>query len=230
MPLARTATSCPLSLSPRSSSSVAMTHVSMPPRSSSPLPAKPDFHSKHLDRSRTMESLLRDPDISHPMRQFRVLARGMEDFGHGAFQAMDADVLSKDTVVVGSTLAFVTRSLAEIHKISAVTVHLVPSIMRTNHRLPRYSTWSPWQGAPRLLKRLQWLLADRLLIDPTIGAALNRHRVPLGLPPVRRIFRDWINQASAVVGMFPEWLAQPQPDWPSNLRLTGFPLYDHAQS
>src|SRR5262249_45806384 len=74
------------------------------------------------------ESLLRDPDISsHPRRKLRVVARGMDDFGHAAFQAMDADVLSEDTVIVGSTLAFVTRSLAEIHKIPAVTVHLAPS-------------------------------------------------------------------------------------------------------
>ena len=95
---------------------------------------------------------------------------------------MDADVLSKDTNIVGSTLAFVTRSLAEIHKIPVVTVHLAPSIIRTVHRPPRHSTWSPWQGAPRGLKRLQWRLIDRLLIDPTIGAALNRQRIPLGLP------------------------------------------------
>jgi UDP:flavonoid glycosyltransferase YjiC (YdhE family) len=175
------------------------------------------------------ESLLRDPDITHPIRQLRVVARGMDDFGHAAFQAMDADILAKDTIIVGSTLAFVTRSLAEIHKIPAVTVHLAPSIIRTIHRLPRHSTLSPWQGAPRSLKRLQWLLVDRLLIDPTIGAALNRHRIPLGLPLVRRVFRSWINQANVVVGMFPEWFAQRQPDWPSNLRLTGFPLYDHAQ-
>ena len=95
---------------------------------------------------------------------------------------MDADILTEDTVIVGSTLAFVTRSLAEIHKIPAVTVHLAPSIMRSIHRLPRHSKRSPWQGAPRGLKRLQWRLIDRLLIDPTIGAALNRQRIPLGLP------------------------------------------------
>src|SRR5262249_1451717 len=61
-------------------------------------------------------------------------------------------------------------------------------------------------------------------------STLNRHRIPLGLPPVRRVFRDWINQANVVIGMFPKWFAQPQPDWPSKLRLTDFPLYDHAQS
>ena len=55
---------------------------------------------------------------------------------------MDADVLSKDTIIVGSTLAFVTRSLAEIHKIPVVTVHLAPSIIRTVHRPPRHSNRS----------------------------------------------------------------------------------------
>jgi rhamnosyltransferase subunit B len=90
---------------------------------------------KALGSVEDYESLLRDPDISHPTRQLLVVARGMDDFGHAAFQAMDADVLSKDTVIVGSTVAFVTRSLAEIHKIPAVTVHLAPSIM-ADHSSP----------------------------------------------------------------------------------------------
>jgi len=33
-----------------------------------------------------------------------------------------------------------------------------------------------------------------------------------------------------VIGMFPEWFAAPQPDWPSQVRLTGFPLYDEADA
>src|SRR6516164_791551 len=32
------------------------------------------------------ESLLRDPDINHPRRQLRVVARGLDNFGHAAFQ------------------------------------------------------------------------------------------------------------------------------------------------
>ena len=54
MTLARTATSCPLSLLPESSNGVVMTRVFTPPLSLSLLSAKQDFHSKHLDRSRTM--------------------------------------------------------------------------------------------------------------------------------------------------------------------------------
>jgi UDP:flavonoid glycosyltransferase YjiC (YdhE family) len=33
---------------------------------------------------------------------------------------------------------------------------------------------------------------------------------------------------TGVLGMFPDWFACPQPDWPSELVLTGFPLYDHG--
>src|SRR5690606_3222482 len=29
-----------------------------------------------------------------------------------------------------------------------------------------------------------------------------------------------------VLGLFPDWYAAPQPDWPPNLVLTGFPLAD----
>jgi hypothetical protein len=43
---------------------------------------------KALGSVEDYESLLRDPDINHPTRQLRVVvARGMDDFGHAAFQA-----------------------------------------------------------------------------------------------------------------------------------------------
>ena len=31
-----------------------------------------------------------------------------------------------------------------------------------------------------------------------------------------------------MIGLFPDWFAPPQPDWPSALRLTGFPQYDES--
>jgi len=32
-----------------------------------------------------------------------------------------------------------------------------------------------------------------------------------------------------VIGLFPDWYAQPQPDWPPNISLTGFPLWDESE-
>jgi rhamnosyltransferase subunit B len=71
-----------------------------------------------------------------------------------------------------------------------------------------------------------WWLVDRWLIDPKIVPALNRWRRELGLQPVSRVFKGWLHSPRRVIGLFPEWFAPIQPDWPPQLRLTGFPLYD----
>ena len=55
---------------------------------------------------------------------------------------------------------------------------------------------------------------------------LNEWRRELGLPPVTRVFRDWIHSPQRVIGLFPDWFGVPQSDWPASLRLAGFPLFD----
>jgi UDP:flavonoid glycosyltransferase YjiC (YdhE family) len=71
-------------------------------------------------------------------------------------------------------------------------------------------------------------LGDWLVIDPTVAPKLNEFRASKGLPPVRRVLRDWWHSPDRVIGMFPAWFAPPQPDWPAQTRLTGFPLYDEG--
>jgi UDP:flavonoid glycosyltransferase YjiC (YdhE family) len=38
----------------------------------------------------------------------------------------------------------------------------------------------------------------------------------------------WWYSPHCVIGMFPEWFAAPQPDWPQQVVLTGFPLWDES--
>src|SRR4030095_8509043 len=58
--------------------------------------------------------------------------------------------------------------------------------------------------------------------------AISEWRRELGLPPVTRVFSDWIHSPQRVIGLFPDWFGLAQPDWPAALRLTGFPLYDDS--
>jgi len=67
---------------------------------------------------------------------------------------------------------------------------------------------------------------DTLFVDRLICPVLNRARAGLGLPPVRRIFASYLNSPELVLGLFPEWFAPVQPDWPPNTHLTGFIQYD----
>ena len=61
-----------------------------------------------------------------------------------------------------------------------------------------------------------------------VAPGLNEWRRELGLPPVTRVFRDWIHSPQRVIGLFPDWFGVPQSDWPASLRLTGFPLFDDS--
>jgi UDP:flavonoid glycosyltransferase YjiC (YdhE family) len=58
-----------------------------------------------------------------------------------------------------------------------------------------------------------------------VGRHLNSLRRKWGLRPVSRIFQWWFSP-QRVIGMFPDWYGPPQEDWPPQIRLTGFPLYD----
>jgi rhamnosyltransferase subunit B len=128
------------------------------------------------------------------------------------------------TVVVASTLAFGARVAQERLGVPLVSVHLSPVMFRSLDEAPRLPGLLVHRG-PRWFRRAQWHLADRLLIDPFIGRWLNPFRASLGLPPARGLLRDWLHSPLLTLGLFPDWFAAPQPEWPRQLRLTGFPLY-----
>jgi UDP:flavonoid glycosyltransferase YjiC (YdhE family) len=70
---------------------------------------------------------------------------------------------------------------------------------------------------------------DKRFLDPLYTVPFNRIRHDLGLPPVKRIWHGWIHEADLLLGLFPEWFAERQSDWPAALQLTGFPLDDHGK-
>lgn len=129
------------------------------------------------------------------------------------------------TLVVASSLAFGARIAQERLAIPMATAHLQPALFRSMHattRLPGLllDTWVP---AP--LKQMQYWVVDRLA-DRILAPAVNRVRAEAGLAPVRGIINDWWHSPDLTLGLFADWFAPPQPDWPPQTVLTGFPLYD----
>ena len=140
-------------------------------------------------------------------------------------RALAADAAAGEaTVVVASSLAFGARVAQERLGVALVTAHLSSLLFRSLDDAPRVPGIFVHRG-PHWFRRLQWALADRLLIDPIIGRWLNPFRASLGLPPARGLLRDWIHSPLRTLGLFPDWFAARQPQWPPQVRLTGFPLY-----
>src|SRR5512135_928511 len=102
----------------------------------------------------------------------------------------------------------------------------------SGHYFPRslYPTLAMRDWWPRSLKRFFYWTIDALVVDRHLTTGLNAVRAELGLPPVRRAMHTWWNSPQLVLGLFPAWFGPPQPDWPPQTRLTGFPLYDERDA
>ncbi len=106
------------------------------------------------------------------------------------------------------------------------SIELQPAVLRSGHEAPILPGMPLPRWLPPALKHLAYWIGDRMLIDPVIAPTLNRIRADLELPPVHRILDQWWHSPQRIIGLYPAWFAPPQPDWPAQLALTGFPLFD----
>ena len=131
------------------------------------------------------------------------------------------------TVVIGITMAFGARIAQEKLGIPLITCHLAPiSFPSVDRPAKMDGCWMPpWM--PRAYKSAVWQLIDTVA-DMFLGPPINRVRSQLGLPPVKSIIRRWLHAPDKVIGLFPEWFAEPQPDWPPHSATTNFVCFDAA--
>lgn len=172
-----------------------------------------------------------DEATTHPAlwRQvggFGVLATIISRSTPALYRVVEQEAARGNTVVVAHPLAFAARIAHETLGVPLVTLHLAPS---TVWSLEEPSVPTRWLGSvnalPKPAKRLLLGIGDRLA-DRAMAPALNQFRAEFGLAPVRHIASHWWHSPQRVIGLFPDWFAAPQPDWPSQATLTGFPLYD----
>ena len=169
-----------------------------------------------------------NPDLWHPRRGAAIVFGMIASQLRRAYAAIEQVYHPNECVLVGHSLSFFTRVFEEKHHAPAVTMHLSPSVFRSDFKqsaLPSGQDISRW---PRWAKRILWWGVDRLAVDPLIAPAMNTWRAELGLPPVSRILKSWFHSSDRVLGLFPDWFGDPQRDWPVQLRLTGFVLSDES--
>jgi UDP:flavonoid glycosyltransferase YjiC (YdhE family) len=132
------------------------------------------------------------------------------------------------TVVAATTLCLGARVAQEKLGIPTATIHLQPSVFRSLVDSGRLGPFDLGPGRPRLYRQTVFWLLDAVYVDRLVGPYLNAFRSALGLAPVARIFGGYIHSPDLVLGLFPDWFAPPQVDWPRNTHLTGFILHDEG--
>lgn len=170
-----------------------------------------------------------NPDLWHPHKGWRlIMERLASPQLRKAYQTVVQHLKPGNTILVSSTLGFAARLAQETHGIPHATVHFSPGVFHSAYAPPKMPNLVLPDWLPIWFKRGCWSLINHTMIDPVLKPYLNTFRRELGLPPVSRIFHSWAHSPDLVVGMFPDWFAPPQPDWPESTQLTGFPLYDEA--
>jgi UDP:flavonoid glycosyltransferase YjiC (YdhE family) len=150
--------------------------------------------------------------------------------GHAAVaQALAAlPAHSPRPVLVASTFALAGRLAQETLGLKLATVHLSPLCMVSFQDMPPVGDLAMPRWLPRRLRPWVGRTLERLLFDPVTARSLNAWRAGQGLAPVRHVLSRWMHSPDRVLGLFPDWFGDPQPDWPAAARVLGFPLADGA--
>jgi len=175
-----------------------------------------DVRFEALGTEELFNAVLADPNLWHPRRAFATVFGGLQTTLKQQY------ALHAEPGVIGITNCFGLGARLAQEKLGRplVTVHLQPAVLWSDYEPPTFAGFF----GPRWLRSLQFRFGQRFYIDPTVASFLDPWRAELGLPRVRKFMKSW-NSPTAVLGLFPEWFAKPQPDWPANFIQADFPLW-----
>jgi UDP:flavonoid glycosyltransferase YjiC (YdhE family) len=172
------------------------------------------------------EFIMRDPRLWHPREGFRCIFEHAVLPNIGRLYEIIAANRGPSTVVAATTLCLGARVAQEKLGVPTASLHLQPLAFRSLVDYGRLGPFDLGPRAPRLVKRALFWLGDTVYVEPLVGPGLNAFRATLGLAPVRGVFSRYVHSPLLVLGLFPDWFAAPQVDWPANAHLTGFILHD----
>ena len=191
-----------------------------------PLVRRVGFGFAAIGTDEEFQEALKDPTVWHSLAGARTLARWVCKLTPVMYETVVRHHEPGQTVLVATGAAFGARIAQEKMGIPLATIVLQPTWFRSLHRMPVFAGAPPVPAwLPRPLKAaLFWgvdVVADRLF---HIGE-INRFRAGLGLPRLRHIQGWWLSP-QRVIGFFPDWFGLPQSDWPAQIRMPGFSMYD----
>ncbi|MEK6422153.1 MAG: nucleotide disphospho-sugar-binding domain-containing protein [Burkholderia gladioli] len=178
-----------------------------------------------IGTEREYADAMANPALWDPRTSFRTLWAVIAPSLRPHFDKL-SELIDDDTVLVGTLWAFSARLLQERDGARYVSVQVSPSTLLSAHAPPTHKRLTIPRWLPLWFKSGLMTLIERRVLDQVCGPQLNALRAELGLPPARRILGRWLHSSDGVLCLFPAWFAAPQPDWPANHRLAGFPLFN----
>ena len=176
-----------------------------------PLLNDPDLAARLLDPKFGFERLIREYAVPSLRDSYADLQR--------AAQSID--------LLVTHPLAFAGPMLAELKKIPWISTVLAPASLLSAYDMPLFGnapTLSRVGASHPILGRL--ILTYGRTIVKKWSEPIQKFRVELGLPPGADPLLEGQHSPDLALALFSSIVAQPQPDWPAQMKQTGFAFYD----
>src|SRR5262245_14933349 len=158
-----------------------------------PIAERAGFRFIQLASQAEFDEMTEHPDLWHSRKGLTLILGTIASHLQSSYALIEAAYQPGRTVLVSHALAFSARLFEERHQVPAATIHLAPSIFRSDCQMSAPSPGMDTSRWPVWFKRSAMWAADRFLIDPHIVPALNHVRKDLGLQPVARVFKDWLH-------------------------------------
>ena len=186
-----------------------------------------DLEFRALHSKAENDELFTHPDFWHPIKTARLgAAWGLKRI-RGHYDLL-RDICAEESSVIVANPGILGALLAhEKHGTPWASIILQPWMI-PSAEAPSVMLGLPIpRKGPVVVRRLYWRFFD-VVVDLLVARGFNAIRASLQLPPVKRVFRLWLSP-QAIIGAFPSWYAEPQSDWPKQVRLTGFPMFDGSK-
>jgi rhamnosyltransferase subunit B len=179
---------------------------------------------RELVSAEKMRALLANPYFWHPIKTARFTAAWGGSLIEPQYELLRGLAADPEAVFITNPSIFAAQIAHEMTGRPFATVVLQPWLIPSNSAPPIMPLVGVPFGAPRFMHALYFRIVN-LAADLLFGPALNKQRRKVGLKPMRNLLHNWFAK-DLVIGMFPDWFGPPQGDWPPQVQLTGFPLYD----
>jgi len=173
-----------------------------------------------------IEAAVNDPRLWHPIKGFQCIAERMLLPNLPLLYEIIASRAGPGVVVAAPGTCLGARAAQEKLGVPLATVHLQPALIRSLVDTGMQGRMPMGSRMPQFFKRYLFWLIDNFFVNRLLLPEVNGFRRRIGLRPVNNVFRDYLHSTQLVIGLFPDWFAPPQPDWPPHTHLTGFVLED----
>ena len=196
-----------------------------------PLVERSGLRFRALGHEAEFRAVMDDPALWSPRTSLKTLWNAVSPQVRPLFDlvAREAD---DDTVVIGSLWAFGARLAQEKLGVRYLSAQVSPSTILSASRPPVHPRFRLLREAPLAVRSACIRVIDSVLLDRVFRPLLDGVRRDLGLAPTGGVLSRWVHSPQGVLGLFPDWFAPQQFDWPRPFHSCGFPLFDagdHAE-